>query len=290
MASAVGTRARMWATRAVQWDPARNQLKRGAYQAAKVRGRLLEARGRLPEIANIYAASSPKAGSQWVKALFDHPLVRRETRLFTVPQLDFQSHPERGFPLASFVPGLYVSYDEYLRIPHRHPHRVVYMFRDPRDIVVSGYFSSIGNHRDTQVPEIEEGRRIMRELPLDEGLLYAVGAATTRLREMATWSDVVRPEVLKLKLEEVGADEATAIRQILDHCEIGLAGAELDQVIRECSREQLQAKDIAAHGDAEKGHYRVDRKTYRELFGPEHHAAVAEAVPGLVERLGYPPA
>ena len=32
----------------------------------------------------------------------------------------------------------------------------------------------------------------------------------------------------------------------------------------------------------------MDRKTFRDVFQPEHYAALEELVPGLVARLGYP--
>ena len=69
----VGTQVRTWATRTVSWGPARIQIKKRAHTYARARGMMLERTGRLPEIANIYAASSPKAGSQWMRALLDHP-------------------------------------------------------------------------------------------------------------------------------------------------------------------------------------------------------------------------
>ncbi|NHA01517.1 hypothetical protein G5V59_21615 [Nocardioides sp. W3-2-3] len=88
-----------WATATVSWGPARLALKKGAHQAARARGRALERRGELPAIANIYTASTPKAGSQWMRAVFDHPVVREQTNLFTVPQAELPG-PARARPAA----------------------------------------------------------------------------------------------------------------------------------------------------------------------------------------------
>lgn len=278
---------RDWATRAVQWDPARTALKRGVMRYAAARGLTMEKAGRLPAVANVYSASSPKAGSQWMKALFTHPVVRAHSRLFTLPQLNFVPNLDTGFPLATFVPGLYVSHEEYQRIPHRHPHRVVYMFRDPRDIVVSGYFSARGTgHR--VIPSQEAARARLRELPQDEGLLYAVELAASRLQEMATWVDAEEPEVGLFKLEEVDADPRVQVHAILRHAGIELPAGELETVLMDVSREAVQRKDMAMRGDASQTHYRVDRKTFRELFDERHYAAVEAVVPGLAQRLGYP--
>src|SRR5215210_6052580 len=131
MSTEAATGAREWAARFVQWDPARNSLKLAVHTYARARGRSLETTRRVPTIGNIYAASSQKAGSQWMKALFDHPIVRGHSGLFTLPQQDYKLQRRTRFPAGTFVPGLYLSYPEYQRIQHRHPHRVVYMFRDP---------------------------------------------------------------------------------------------------------------------------------------------------------------
>ncbi len=277
-----------WATATVSWGPARLGLKKAAHQAAKVRGRALERRGELPAIANIYTASTPKAGSQWMRAVFDHPLVRARTNLFTVPQLDYQDHPERGLPLASYVPGLYVSYDEYRRIPHRYPHRVVYMFRDPRDVVVSGYFSAVTTHQNTYNAYVERVREELRAMPFDAGLLKLIEEAAPRLQEIATWADVEDPNVACFRLEEVSADPEPHVRRMLAHCGVELSEADLATLLQDTSRESLQAKDLARRAAGSESHYRVDRTDYRDLFQPEHYAAVEKAVPGLVARLGYP--
>ncbi len=277
-----------WATATVSWGPARLALKKGAHAAARARGKALERRGELPEIANIYTASTPKAGSQWMRAVFDHPVVRAHTNLFTVPQLNYQDKPERGLPLASYVPGLYVRYDEYRRIPHRYPHRVVYMFRDPRDVVVSGYFSAVKTHQNTYNAYVEQVRDELRAMPFDEGLLKLIEEAAPRLQEIATWAGIEDPNVEAFKLEEVSADPEPHVRRMLAHCGVELSEADLATLLADTSRESLQAKDLAKREAGAESHYRVDRKGYRDLFQPEHYAAVEKAVPGLVAQLGYP--
>jgi hypothetical protein len=280
-------RARTWAMRAIQWPPARNALKYGVHAYAHARGRRLERAGRVPRVANIYAASSPKAGSQWLKELLDHPVVRARTGLLTLPQLDYQRRLERPFPAGCFVPGLYVSYPEYRRIPRRLERRVVYMFRDPRDLVISGYHSAIGTHRWTN-REVERFRAELRAMPFDEALLALIRDGAPRLREIATWVAVEDVDVAKFRLEDVSAEPREHVARILGHCGVTLPPAELDTVLQDVSRESLQAKDLAQREAGSESHYRVERRSFRELFKPEHHRAIEEIVPGLVERLGYP--
>jgi hypothetical protein len=272
----------------VQWNPARTAIKRGVHGYAAARGRGLQLTGRVPEIGNIFAASSPKAGSQWMKALFDHPVVREHTGLFTLPQLDYQLMPHHRFPAGTFVPGIYASYPEFREIPKPRPRRVVYMFRDPRDLVVSGYYSAVKTHRVTHLEEVERVRDEIRALPFDEGLLLLIKDAAPRLREIETWVGVEDPDVATFRLEDVNADPRTWVAQMLKHCGVALSADELETVLQDVSRDALQARDLAQREAGSESHYRVDRKTFRDVFKPEHHAALEEIVPGLAQRLGYP--
>lgn len=287
-AERAGLRDRLSAT--VNWAPARNTIKRAAYLAAVSRGRALAASGKLPAIANVYAASCPKSGSQWIKALLDHPIVRSRTRLFTLPQLDDFSATQRtrAYPPASFVPGLYVSYDAYQRLEKPYPHRTIYVFRDPRDIVVSGYFSGLATHRE--YAGVAEHRATLQGMSTPEGLLYALEYGEQHVKNMATWVDLTDPNVLTLRLEDISADPAASVPAILGHCGVRLSESDLATVLAETSREALQRKDLEHRKPGQESHYRTQRLGFRELFGPEHYAAVERVVPGLVDKLGYPAA
>lgn len=285
--STVQTGAREWATRVVQWNPARNAIKYAVHGYAGIRGRVNQRSGKVPTIANIYAASSPKAGSQWMKALLSHSVVRAHTGLFTLPQLDYQQDLQKVFPAGTFVPGIYCSYDEYLQMPKPLPHRTIYMLRDPRDLVVSGYYSAVKTHRKLNDRGLEEFRDTLRAMPFDEGLRTLITAAAPRLHEMATWVDIDDDRIETFRLEEVSADPHEQVDRILRHCGVQLSADELEAVLMDVSREALQAKDLAQRKDGSESHYRVDRKTFRDVFKPEHYAAMEAAAPGLATRLGY---
>lgn len=271
----------------VQWQPARNGIKYVVHGYARARGHVLSATHRTPAIGTILGAGPQKGGSQWLKALIDHPLISEKTGLLTLPQLDYQlTPPKRGFPAGTYVPGFYLTYDEYKALPQRHPHRVVYMYRDPRDLVVSGYWSAVKTHRVTHLEEVERTRDVIRSLPFDEGLLLLIDDARDVLNGMATWMDRDDPTVRTFRLEDNEVDYAGQVKQILDHIGVSLTDAEFAQVIADTDRSALQKKDLELRGDGE-SHYRVDRKTWRDVFKPEHHEAIERVAPGLVELLGY---
>lgn len=288
MSNTVQGGPRAWAASAVQWDPARNGIKYGVHGYASLRGRWYQRTGKVPPIANIFTASSPKGGSQWMKALFDHPVVRRHTGLLTLPQLDYQQTPDRVFPAATYVPGLYCSYEEYVRMPKPFPHRVVYMFRDPRDLLVSGYYSAVNTHRKTHLQEIEDLRDRLRAMSFDDALLELIKSNEVRLLETASWASADDAAVATFRLEDVSADPRTEVPRILEHCGVSCSVDELEIVLNDVSRDSLQAKDLAQRPDGSESHYRVDRKTFRDVFQPQHYEAMDSILPGLARRMGYP--
>jgi hypothetical protein len=275
-------------TAGLSWAPARIMVKYAAHYGARARGEGLRLTGRLPEVANIYAASCPKSGSQWIKAVLHHPVVRARTGLFTLPQFDYWQRELPAFPLATFVPGVYLSYPAYQSVPKPASYRTVYIFRDPRDIVVSGYFSGLETH--PEMLGLEQRRRDLEQMSVSDGLLYALEYGEAHLQDMATWVGVDEADenVAAWRLEDISADPATVVPQILAHCGVTLSDSELAVVLAETSREALQRKDLAARKPGSESHYRVRRQGFRELFGPEHYAAVERVVPGLVAELGYP--
>jgi hypothetical protein len=275
-------------TKIVQWQPARDAIKYAAHAAARGRAQVLERSGKMPPIANVFAGSCPKSGSQWIKALLHHPVVRKHTGLFTLPQLGYYKRSFRGFPGGTFVPGLYISYQDYTRYHQPLPHRMVYVFRDPRDIVVSAYFSAF-THRE--ILDLKESRTLLESMPIDEALTWVIHNGEDHLRDMATWVGVAnRDETVRTwRLEDIGADYAAAVPDILAFCGVTLADDEMATVIAETSREALQQQDLSERKVGSESHYRIERKGYRELFKPEHYAEVERIVPGFIEQLGYEP-
>ncbi|TWG91848.1 sulfotransferase domain-containing protein [Nocardioides sp. J9] len=282
---------REWAARTVNWPPARTAVKRAVHLAARGRGRVLTARDAVPDPGTIIAAGPQKAGSQWIKALFDHPVVRAQTGLLTLPQLDYELTPPRnGFPAGTYVPGFYGTYQDYLALPKRHPHKVVYLGRDPRNVVVSGYWSAVETHRPTHLEEAERLRLELKQMSMDEALLRIISLCGGHFAAMASWVGADDPDVARFRLEDVARDSEAVVRAMLEHCGIELSEADLATLLRDTSKDALRAKDLAQRSPDSESHYRSRASRYQDVFKPEHHKAIEEVAPGLVELLGYEPA
>jgi hypothetical protein len=76
------------------------------------------------------------------------------------------------------------------------------VIRDPRDIVVSSYFSHLHSHPTTDWPELVHHRRKLQEVDKDRGLYLVIDFLEDVFDDIGTW-DYADPRVLELTMEDV---------------------------------------------------------------------------------------
>ena len=80
--------------------------------------------------------------------------------------------------------------------------RGFHVIRDPRDIVVSSYFSHLHSHPTTDWPELVDHRRQLQEVDKDRGLYVVIDFLEDVFDDIGTW-DYADHRVLELKMEDV---------------------------------------------------------------------------------------
>ena len=85
------------------------------------------------------------------------------------------------------------------------PYRGFHVVRDPRDILVSAYFSHRYTHGTNTWPELAAHRKRLQELSKDEGLFAEMEFNESFFDDMRSW-DYDQPHVLELHMEELTAD------------------------------------------------------------------------------------
>jgi Sulfotransferase domain len=102
--------------------------------------------------------------------------------------------------------------------------RGFHIVRDPRDIVVSSYFSHRYSHPTDGWPELVEFRKVLEALPKDEGLIENMkftemlpidGWKTDLFRTLRTW-DYASSNVLELRFEELVANPYQTFLEIFE--------------------------------------------------------------------------
>jgi hypothetical protein len=90
--------------------------------------------------------------------------------------------------------------------------RGFHVIRDPRDVIVSGYFSHRYSHPTNRWPELIEHRSKLENLSKQEGLLLEMEFSQRFLEEMYTW-DYSLSNVYEIKMENLVNDPYNEIIQ-----------------------------------------------------------------------------
>ena len=178
--------------------------------------------------------------------------------------------------------------------------RVSRIVRDPRDLVVSGYWyhrrsgegwcdvenptwanlEQIGGVAPAALPRHTSLAAYLRGVSVEEGLLAELDFRRLHFASMMQWPDA-DPRVLVLRYEEVVGDDVAAIDRLMRFFE-------LSPWLRLRAR-YFAAKYSARRRFGRDPHIRDPRAgQWREHFTDAVRRRFDELYPGLVEKLGYP--
>ena len=237
---------------------------------------------------NIYHCPIRKAASQWIQALFMDALVYRYSGLLPyVPRYYTWRHPQ-PIPPGRAALSLYLSYKRFETLPKPENHRVFFVLRDPRDIVVSSYFSNRNSH--TPMGDVLEVRKVLLEKPMKEGLLYVIGhlAKKRTFSGLRSWATAADSETTRLfRYEDLtGERQLDAVGDLMRHCGIVLPPAELQGLLARYSFARMKSdREVAAPTS----HYRKGKPgDWQNYFDDDVHEAFEAAAGNLVDLLGYP--
>ena len=180
---------------------------------------------------NVYHCCVQRTASQWFKGLFRDYVVYQHTGLDTeeYPELALKGSTgyERGIPSGVFAAHLYSNFDNYQRIEKPETYRTIFVTRDPRDIVVSFYFSTKYSH--PAIAYIPQMRKDLEPLGEQEGLCYIID----RLRDLGlfdaqrSWVDREDDRTRLFKYEELAENHEKFIADLFDHLSIKLTSEKL---------------------------------------------------------------
>ncbi len=203
-------------------------------------------------------------------------------------------------------------------------HRAVHLIRDPRDVLVSAYFSHRYSHSTEGWPELIPHRQRLEGLNEADGLLAELEFSECYLRQMHEWN-YGAPGVMELKFEQLTRtpyescleafehlgllrdEDCTPLRRVRDACRtfnlslrrrIGsawplpircdqLPSYQLLLLVHQQRYRKLSGGRKQGQANA-KSHYRSGKAgDWKHHFTPAVQSAFDARYPGIVQRLGY---
>ena len=238
------------------------------------------------EFTNIYHCAVRKTASQWVKALFSDPLVYRYCGLPTYdPRFYGWKHPD-VVPRNRIGLSLFFPYARYEKMPKPADYRAFFVYRDPRDMIVSSYFSTLKSHGP--MGDVLEVRRALQEKSKKDGLLFLIDDFARKGRFNAVRSWVAAPpsdEVRLFRYEDLtGERQAEQVGELMRHCGIAIPPDDLATLLTKYSFSTMNIKQ----GAGAVSHYRKGEPgDWVNHFDEDINDRFLAKTGDLVEALGY---
>ena len=231
------------------------------------------------ENENVFHCTVQKSASQWILSIASDERMYRYSGLAIYqytqempggfdPRKITERSFDKPFPPRTFVSPLYIDYDNFKNIPKPRKYKAFFLMRDPRDLLVSWYFSAKYSH--ALVGDLGKIRQELHRLDVEDGLLYAIDSLEYHgiFKAQSSWagSPTKDPNVMLVKYEKlIASDNAVLFRQVLNHCDIRIPNNQLNDLLKSYSFEKLSGRKRGQ--EDQKAHYRKGvRGDWRNYF------------------------
>jgi hypothetical protein len=165
--------------------------------------------------------------------------------------------------------------------------RGFHVVRDPRDVVVSAYFSHLHSHPIHG--KLGEHRETLKSISESEGLMLELEGRVHQFRAMSDWN-YDDPRILELRTEEVTVDAATYLPKIFEFLGLGpkqgLSPKLIAEVVENRDFSKLAGRPLGEEDETH--HYRKGvAGDWKNHFGPEHIEYFKAHYNDLLLMLGY---
>lgn len=158
-----------------------------------------------------------KCATQWIKGILADVGSLTNLRVFEVSRIDESDFPSLRDLLDCFRPDLLIySNAAIAEVRAAGPLRGFHVVRDPRDLVVSAYFSHLHSHPLDTWRGLAEHRRRLRSLDKTEGLLLEMEFSRRVILEMRDW-DYTQPDVLEIRMEDLIVKPEYHLARVIEH-------------------------------------------------------------------------
>lgn len=247
-----------------------------------------------PIMDNIYYCCAQKTGSQWLKQVLIDPAFYQATGLKVLPYVALgmkYARVEGVMPLHTVLTHLYASYEAYASIAKPARFKTFYIVRDPRDAVVSWYFSARFSHN--LIDPIPWLRERLSAVDFEDGMIFLIDT-------LAEWQffDCQRswltrgrmdPSVRIFRYEDLAEHEVAFLRDLFRYLEVGMSDQDFAGL---CERHAFAryAKGRNKGTEDQNSHYRRGSSgDWQEKFTDRIRDHFYATTDDLTSVLGYQP-
>lgn len=178
-----------------------------------------------------------KSASTWARSVLHEVAAALDLEVLTIHvPAQWSAYPSLGDMIRAEKPDILVMTNatkaEVDTLPEM---RAFHVVRDPRDIVVSGYFSHLHSHPEVvggiEWKALPEHRRALKELDHDAGLMAEIAFSAQFFDNMSVW-DYDRPDILEVRMEDLISDPNRGWSEILTHLDLHTAEPTWDEWLR----------------------------------------------------------
>jgi hypothetical protein len=167
--------------------------------------------------------------------------------------------------------------------------RAFHVIRDPRDVVVSGYFAHLDTHGEEHWPRLSLYRQYLKTLDREEGLLAEMHFSSTYLHQMFWW-DYDNPAIVEKRFEDVIADPLRHFGEIFSHLQIPathLSEQALAEIVEQTSFTAMSGGRNPGDEDVRHHYRRGVPGEWRTHFSRQHAEFFKHLFNPLLLKTGY---
>ena len=246
------------------------------------------------QLGSVFHCCTWKTASQWVRLVLTDPRIYRYGGL-TVDLLgeydgEVFRHLDRPLTGPRLATPLYGTPDQFdaVRRPDER-YRAFFVLRDPRDLLVSWYFSNLYSHPTN--PIVAERRAQLATMDTEAGLRHQLETELASVFDMlCAWAERSETDdhIRLVHYEDLtGPDTDHHWTELFDHCGMPVPDQIRRDVLATYAFRNLTGGRPAASEDVQAKYRKGTAGDWRAHFTPELEATFETRFPGLVTRLGY---
>lgn len=251
---------------------------------------------------NIFHCTIHKAGSQWIRGILEDKIIYKYTKLKPINIYDngtrshiyskingLESGLEYEVKNKKIITPIYIDYNTFVKkLNKSQKFKCFFVKRDPRDLVVSHYFSKKYSH--VMSGNISEFRKKLNNLSIENGLIMLIDFLERdgTFDALRSWEKNSSNNIKIVKFENLsGSNGIKYFDDLFEFLNIGLPHSDLKKILNKYNFENM-SKGRNKGEENKRSHYRKgvhgDFVNYFNDKVIEHFYNVTGT---LVEDLGY---